>query len=1004
MLHTRPDAQLSRCGLLFAILTLAAWLPVCAAEQGSELKWQRRSLRRASPEGYLAVATLAHTGKGLARAVLSCAAEGVELQVEAGRWAARANGKQVAEGALDGAAPQGFFVQRTPSALLVGANGRWLHGCPVPRSETVPEVAIGTAADTEVKALRIVGREAVRFSDDFPDPVPKTGVWAPVRGQWALSSLTYADKSANPAELAAIFDRLEDVASRGRTREYAIGIGVHLGEGYLPQIAAVANDSPAERAGLVEGDIIREVDGKRVRNISEATELLQGEVGKPLKLSVERNAVPRKVELTREVVVWGKAKRQVPIPPFTQDRAALIVTGYDFWASYRFRTAVRTQGVGAVGLVFAYLGPSDYHVFRWLGADKVLNHRGEWRIERVRGGRTELLAARDGGFHPTDFFALSVETEGDELGKLKATCYVDSEAVLSASDDALVPGRIGLWAEAPGVACFDDVVVGELAAARGRTTRGTRSYAQITDPTMRQWADDSYQWTYSGIQYWHKAPFPGDVAVAAPVPRGQRLGLTVSASARGAETGYTFVLPEDEGPALLQRAGKTIAREVKGNRDAKRVTLVREGSKVRADLDGKLCLEFTDPSPLRGSLVGASGALPADIRVESPNVVEDYFNGCPTDWHVMAGQWEVMNRWVCNPTWSFFGGRNDDGLLAIWSKRRLDGDCSVEADASVMMMNLGGRYDNMRDVGVSLCARDQDLTSGYALVVGAYQNERTVLFRRGKQVASTSNSRALLPTLRYYGRDELHSQHRGWFHIRLAKEGKMVRAYVWDHLALTYEDPEPLPGGHAAIWSVQNGLMVAKVRLAADRVQPPTPVLRGHSTFADAVLTNDSGDGTARIAANAGEYEIANAASGGPFAVALRPRVFSALDHPTLSFDIKLAPEAKVDLFFTCRNTLYRVPLAGPPDSGFQGQTLPAPTGLKADGQWHRVTVAILGELRKRHSADRLLMVWEPTLASLSNQGYLQAGFGGNGAGARYWLRNIALAPAQKPSQLSSTR
>ncbi len=488
-----------------ALLLLCAAAAAAGPAPEGELQWRKRSLRQPSPNGYIAIATLEQAEKaGGGRAAIACAAEGVELHAGAGQWTAFAAGKEVAKGPLEGAAPAGLFVKRTAGALLVGANGRWLYSCAVKRPEGLPEVAAGTSGATSVKSFRIVAREPVRFEDSFPDPVPPTEVWAPISGRWARSSMAYSDKSANPAELAAVFDRLEDVASRGRTREYAVGIGVHLGDGYLPQIAGIANDSPAEHAGLRLGDIIREVDGKRVRSIAEATPLLQGDAGKPVTLTIERSAKTQKVELTRDVIVWGKSKRQVPIEPFRQDSVALIMTGQDYWTDYHYRAAVRTQGVGAVGLVFAYLGPCDYHVFRWLGADKVLNHRGQWRLERVRDGRREVLAARDGGFHPNDFFALAVELEGDELGKPKATCYVDSEAVLAAADDALVPGRIGLWAEAPGVACFDDVRVGEGARA---TARGTRSYQQLTDPTMRFWADPGYQWDYSGIQHWHKAPF-----------------------------------------------------------------------------------------------------------------------------------------------------------------------------------------------------------------------------------------------------------------------------------------------------------------------------------------------------------------------------------------------------------------------------------------------------------------------------------------------------------------
>jgi len=989
------SSTVTRAGRFALLLALALGGVHAAAGGEAGMKWHRRSLRRPSPQGYIAVITLASSGADGGEAILDCATEGLKLRAGGGRWAVTKGDETLRSGKLPGGStPASFFVKRTPRRLLVGANGQWLYGQAVPATDERARVALGVAGHVRMKSFRLVAREPVRFDDDFPDPVSRLHNWSPVRGQWALSSVTYYDKSANPAELAAIFDKLDDVASRGRTREYAIGIGVRFGGGFLPQITVVANDSPAERAGLAPGDIIRQVDGVRVRTIADAAARLRGEAGKPVALLVERRGKERKVKLTREVVVWGKTRRQVPLMPFCEDRVALITTGYDFWTDYHFRAAVHAQNPGAVGLVFAYLGPDDYHVFRWLGADKVLNHSGRWLLERVRGGRRTVLATRDGGFHPYDFFALGVEIEGDELGKIKATCYVDAEPVLSARDDALVPGRIGLWAEAPGVACFDDVEVGEAATAR-RTSAGTRNPQQLADPTMRHWANPSYQWHYTGIQYWHKAPFPGDVTIACPVPRDQKLVLTVSASKHGAETGYTFTLPEEQGPALLQRAGKTVATAAKFNRQAKRAALARQGNRIAALLDGEPCLEFTDPQPLRGKLVGAAGVLPADISAASPNVVEDYFNGCPTDWHVLDGQWEVMNRWVCNPTWSFFGGRNDDGLLAIWNKRRLEGDyCSVETDVSVMMMSRTGRYENMRDVGLSLCAENQDLASGYAVIVGAYGNQRTILYRKGRIVASTARTSALLPTQRGYSRStELYSQHRGWSHIRLEKDGRTVRVYVWGKLALSYRDPEPLPGGHAAIWSIHNGIMVAKVRLAATRLALPTPVLRHHPVYADAVLTNDCADGNTAVAFDGAQYEITNTASGGPFALAFRPRVFSAFDHPKLSFDIKLTPQAKVDLYFTCQSTHYRVPLSGPRDARFQGVTLPAPEGVKADGKWHRVAVDLLGILRRRHSGDKLLMVLEPVLANYSNQGYLLAGFGGNGAGARYWLRNVAFAP-----------
>ena len=981
------------------LVVLLAGAASTARADDAAVAVRRRTLPQGAPDGFLAVATLARTAPGPALAVLTCKGEGVELSVQPGGWFVTVGGKEAARQPLTGEEPQGLVAKRTPDHLLLGFNGRWVYGCRVAKGQGRPEVLLGVSPTLEMKSFRLVAREPVRFADDFPDPTPKTGTWAPVRGQWALSSLSFADKSANPAELAAVFDPLDDPASRGRTRQHFVGIGVQLGEG--TRIVRMAGDSPAERAGLRESDRITQVDGAEVRNAAEATQLLDGEAGKPLRLTYERGGKSHTVELVREVVVWGKTRRQVPLLPSTEERVALIVTGYDFWTDYRFSSAVRTQETGAFGLVFAYLGPKDYHVFRWIGSSKAPGAPGRLQLERVRGGQRTVLASREGGFHPKDFYALSVEVTGDELGKVAATCTVDGVAVLTAADDALVPGRIGFWAEAPGAVCFDDVVVGERIET---ATRGTRNYQQLSDPTMRKWADSSLQWEYVGGQYWYKAPCPGDVSVTARIAVTGPMALTISAADQSAESGYRLEIGDGTTQATLKRSGKPVAERAIRGKAGLRIALARERSRIRVLVGDEPCLDFEDAKPLEGTLVGVANVLTGNVTLSSPNVVEDYFNACPTEWHVLAGDWTVMNRWVCDPTWSFFGGRNDDGLLAIWSKRPLDGDCWVDVDVGVMMMERAAGYENMRDVAVTFCARDNDLGSGYTVVVGADNNRLTALYRCGKLVASTTDYRALLPGSRniFRGRtEEIYSQHRGWEHIRLAREGRRVSFYLWDRLCLSYNDPDPLPGGHAAVWSIANGLLVAKVRLAAERLGAPRLALRSWPVFADHVLTNDCCDGGARIVPRDGAYEVTNMASGGPFAVALRPRVFSAFDRPRLRFDIKLSPGSEVDLYFTCQSTLCRVPLAGAGDPVIPARTLGAAEGVKADGQWHSVSIDLLGEMRKLHPNDSLLMVWEPLIANFSAQDYLLAGLGGNRTGATYWLRNVSLASADEAPRVS---
>ena len=981
---------------LAPILLAFAAAPVAAGD--GDMTWQRRELRAEAPQGYLAVVVLSPAQEGARTAALVGEGEGLTIEIDSREWRVRRGDDVIRRGEAAAEGTRRFFAKRTARQFLLGVDDRWVYGCDVTKPEGKPAVRLGVGSGYAPATFRLVAREPVRFADDFPDPVPQAGTWVPLKGHWVLSSLSYADKSANPAELAAVFGNLEDAASAGRTRTREIGVGIRFDRRYA-RVMGVAVDSPAARAGIREDDYIRSVDGQAVSSASDAEARLQGEVGEAVKIAVEREGTRQEYELVRASVVWGMSHRHVPIQPSTPGDTALIAAGQDYWTDYRFACATQLRGVGAFGLVFAMLGPEDYHVFRWLSADKVLKGGGRWQIVRVRGGKEHVVSEKEGGFFPHDFYALSVAIEGDSPGGVRATGAVDGTAVIEAADDAMVPGKLGFWAEEPGVVSFDDVVAGE---PERKEVRGSANAYQRSDPVMRAWADPAYSWLYAGLgqQWWHRSDFPGDVTLTAPVTAGSSVELALSADRGEESSGYRFTIAADGSATRLSRATAIVGEKPLGGVKPTQVTFSRKGKAVRVLLDGKAWLAYDDAEPLKGSAVRIKGVIARDVVVDCPNVVDYYFNGMPVEWHVGGGSWEVMNRWVCNPTWSFFGGRSD-GLLSVWSKRRLEGDCFLDLHVGLMMFGLGG-YTNMRDVGLTICGDGRNVAKGYTAIVGANQNALTALFRNGKLVAQTSDYSARLPRQNMSAAGgELYTQHRGWIHMKLIRQAGRVRLYIWDRLAIDYADPEPLPGGRAAIWSVDNGMLLAKVRLAADRVSQPEPILRSHRTFGDAVLTNDCLGVQASVRADGSTYEIANVTGGGPFGIALRPRVFSAVERPRISFDVKLTEDVKVDLYLHCHGTLYRVALTGSPYGIGPCETLGAFEGVKADGEWHRASFDLHKALKLRHPLDGLLMVWEPLLANHSNHQYLLAGFGGNPAGATYWLRNVKLEESGEEAKVT---
>lgn len=124
--------------------------------------------------------------------------------------------------------------------------------------------------------------------------------------------------------------------------------------------------------------------------------------------------------------------------------------------------------------------------------------------------------------------------------------------------------------------------------------------------------------------------------------------------------------------------------------------------------------------PLTWIGVQAQGInLPIEGVTVSSNRVYDYtFTGAPSDWVPRGGQWEQTFRWVCTPTWTWYGGHSE-GVAATWNKRVFAGDVSVEAYMA-FHMGLGNysQYDNPNDMNLTLYGDGANLDSGYSFEGG----------------------------------------------------------------------------------------------------------------------------------------------------------------------------------------------------------------------------------------------------------------------------------------------
>jgi len=107
--------------------------------------------------------------------------------------------------------------------------------------------------------------------------------------------------------------------------KYGIGVSIAQYDGYL-MIDEVYSNSPAEKAGLIKGDIITNVDGISIRykTTSDISELIQGDYKTDVTITVLRGAIEREFTVTRDV--W---KQDSVFGYDYGNYAVLKITGFD---------------------------------------------------------------------------------------------------------------------------------------------------------------------------------------------------------------------------------------------------------------------------------------------------------------------------------------------------------------------------------------------------------------------------------------------------------------------------------------------------------------------------------------------------------------------------------------------------------------------------------------------------------------------------------------------------
>jgi len=278
---------------------------------------------------------------------------------------------------------------------------------------------------------------------------------------------------------------------------------------------------------------------------------------------------------------------------------------------------------------------------------------------------------------------------------------------------------------------FDDVRVAVDRAAVLASHHPERELNAIfsAENDMERWANPALEWNRDEKTGWavHRYRFPGEQVVVINTPKFSELTVSLGCGKDGAYLRRAPLLTIKDGVASFSGEGYD-TNTVKLPRGAIKRIAFRNGL---VDIDGvKLKAQprteaLAPPQSISDANYVAIKGLknlgdPQTVRVSSSNLLEYTFNSAPTDWKVESGRWGLLNKWICDPRWSWFGGRTKT-LAALWNKNVFSGDVTVDAHVALMMQKEDPPFERPGDYNIALSGDGVHLDSGYTLVFAGDQ-------------------------------------------------------------------------------------------------------------------------------------------------------------------------------------------------------------------------------------------------------------------------------------------
>jgi hypothetical protein len=506
------------------------------------------------------------------------------------------------------------------------------------------------------------------------------------------------------------------------------------------------------------------------------------------------------------------------------DKPAICIAGKPDWEDYTFSTAVCPVS-DAAGIIV-----NDNLLVRWSAANDRSKRGDRLTIEKLDDGKTVLAECR-GGYIPGQWYKLSAIASNDGV-----VVQIDGQERLRFDEKSRWHGWVGLYSESKDGTTFDDVTVyGRLVKTSLIAESGQRRIQErfLRDyQGMRNWAAPDEWSQMPDNTFVNKNNYYGDQWLTAeimPYNANGSFELSLNGDGKGLTSGYRAVIKSDiaqkkmtyqilhDMDELANGTGNLLTPNENTN-----IRLDHRGDLITLEVDDEKVLSVKDTRPVTGMrpayrITGGLGRLKSIIMMGSQ--YRDYtFTSAPTDWYTQ-GTWMPTVRWACQPQWSFYSGWSR-GDAVVWHKQRFTGDQSMQAFIGYKMESPRERifFENKfstHDANIAICTDGHNPRSGYSVMSGQLNefgrpSSETVLLRNGVPVQRVNVS------VLGWG-----WEHRTWFNMMLRKRGDTVELYMENALTLSYKDPQPIEGGVPAIWTKDNGISIARVRMHF--ANPPLP-------------------------------------------------------------------------------------------------------------------------------------------------------------------------------------